>query len=102
MAVDGITIDAVVDSVDGGLPFPAPGTCPDLVGDALEPGAKASCSFTLDVAGDPGDVVGDTVTVSATDDDGGAVSGQASESVAITDVVSSLLVTKDADVASVP
>ncbi|MBX3285760.1 MAG: VWA domain-containing protein, partial [Actinobacteria bacterium] len=101
-AADAVTIDSVTDSVDGGAPFAAGGDCPDLVGDVLDPGDMASCSFTLDVTGDPGDVVADTVTVAGTDDDGAPVSDSADESVAITGVASSLAVTKDADVASVP
>ncbi|MBX3285539.1 MAG: DUF11 domain-containing protein, partial [Actinobacteria bacterium] len=101
-AVDAVTIDSVTDSVDGGAPFAAGGDCPDLVGDVLEPGGSASCSFTLDVAGEPGDVVADTVTVAGTDSDGGDVSAEGSETVDIADVATTLLVTKTPDVSSVP
>ncbi len=101
-AVDDVTIDSVVDSVDGGPAATAGGTCPDLVGDVLEPGDATSCSFTSLALGEAGDTVSDTATVAGTDDDGGPVSASASESVAITDVASSIAVTKVADVASVP
>ncbi len=101
-AVDDVVIDSIVDSVDGGAPFAAGGDCAGLLGTNLDPGATASCAFTLGVAGQPGDVVADTVTVAGTDGDGAAVSGEASETVDITDVGTTLLVTKQASVASVP
>ncbi len=100
--VDDVVIDSITDSVDGGVPFAAGGDCPGLVGTNLDPGGSVSCAFTLDVTGQPGDVVADTVTVTGTDGDGGAVSGEASETVDIGDVGSSLLVTKDASDSSVP
>ncbi len=72
------------------------------MGDLLLAGASTTCSFTLDVTGDPGTSVGDTVVVAGTDDDDVAVSGQGSETVDVTGIASSLQVTKVADVASVP
>jgi hypothetical protein len=69
-ATDDVTIDAIVDSVDGGEPFDVGGTCAALVGTTLTPGQVVTCTFTLDVTGNAGDVVGDTVTVTGTDDDG--------------------------------
>ncbi len=101
-AVDAVTIDTITDSVDGGAPAAAGGTCPDLLGDQLAPGGDASCEFTLLVLGQAGESVGDTVVVSGTDDDGAQVAGQGSETVDVTDVRSAIEVTKVADVASVP
>jgi hypothetical protein len=94
-----VTIDSITDAVGGGAPVDAGGTCPALIGTTLAPGAFASCTFTLEVTGDAGDTVTNVVTVTGTDDDGGPVSDDATESVDITDVASSLLVTKAADVA---
>jgi uncharacterized repeat protein (TIGR01451 family)/LPXTG-motif cell wall-anchored protein len=99
---DSIVLGSITDSVAGGPPVAAGGTCAALIGTSLAPGASTSCTFTLAVTGDAGDVVPDTVTVAGTDDDGDAVSGSGSESVAVTDVPSSIAVTKTASVASVP
>ncbi len=99
--VDEVVIGSVTDSVDGGPSFPADGDCPDLVGDVLAPAASTSCSFVLSVTGLPGEVVDDTVTVTGTDDDDGPVSAEASESVAITDLLPGLTVTKTASPSSV-
>lgn len=72
--VDTVTISSITNSVSGGTPFPAGGTCPDLEAD-LAPGASASCAFTFDVAGDAGDTITDTVTVVADDGDPEPVPG---------------------------
>ncbi|MCB0957918.1 MAG: DUF11 domain-containing protein [Acidimicrobiales bacterium] len=99
---DTVTIGAITDAVEGATPFAAGGNCPSLIGTALAPGEKAACSFDLGVEGDAGDVVHDTATVTGTDDDGESVSGSADEAVSVTDVASSLKVTKTAAVESVP
>jgi uncharacterized repeat protein (TIGR01451 family)/LPXTG-motif cell wall-anchored protein len=99
---DSIVLGSITDVVAGGAPMAAGGTCPALIGTTLAVGGSTSCTFTLDVTGDAGDVVGDTVTVTGTDDDGDAVSGAGSETVAVTDVPSSIAVTKTASVGSVP
>jgi uncharacterized repeat protein (TIGR01451 family) len=99
---DSVTIGSIVDSVGGGAATPVAGTCDDLIGTTLAPGASTSCTFTVAVTGDAGDTVADTVTVSGTDDDEAPVSAEGSESVDITDVASSLTVTKAADPATVP
>ncbi len=99
---DSITLDSIVDAVDGGPDAAVAGTCAAKVGTSLAAGASTTCTFTMDVTGNAGDAVDDTVTVSGTDDDGGAVSAKASEIVDLTDVASSLAVDKAASVASVP
>ena len=99
---DSITLDSIVDSVDGAPATNVAGTCDDLIGTSLAAGASVSCTFTMDVTGNAGDSVGDTVTVSGTDDDDDPVSAQGSEVVDITDVGSSLVVAKTANVGSVP
>lgn len=98
---DSVTIGSIVDSVSGGSPVVVGGTCSALIGTTLAPGEKASCAFTMAVSGDAGDVVGDTVTVTGTDDDGESVSDSGDETVTVTDVASSISVTKVASVTSV-
>ena len=61
---DSITLDTITDSVDGGAAVAVDGTCDDLIGTSLAPGASTSCTFTMTVSGNAGDVVDDTVTVS--------------------------------------
>lgn len=101
-AADTIVLGSIVDAVSGGAPVAAGGDCQALIGSSLAPGASTSCTFTLQVVGNAGDSVPDTATVTGTDDDGGPVSGSGSEEVGITDVPSSIHVTKSASVASVP
>ncbi|MEO6987816.1 MAG: hypothetical protein ABI239_04135 [Aquihabitans sp.] len=101
-AADKVTIDSIVDSVDGGPAFAAGGDCPSFIDHELNIGASVTCSFTLTVTGNAGDAIHDTVTVEGTDDDGQPVTGQGSEVVDITDVASDISVTKTASVSSVP
>jgi uncharacterized repeat protein (TIGR01451 family) len=123
-AVDTVFVDAITDSVDGGEPFDAQGTCPALLGTGIEAGQTKSCAFTVAVAGNAGDVVPDIVTVTGHDDDpvpdapvgrGGLVTTKAGGSgtnstlvasdsavVDVTDVPPSGTASKTADPASVP
>ncbi|HSM32841.1 MAG TPA: hypothetical protein VK987_02020, partial [Anaerolineae bacterium] len=91
--VDSITIDSLTD-----VPF---GDITSLAGDCAVPqvvaaGASYSCSFSVDVVGDAGDVLTDTVTAAATDDDGNPLSESDVASVAIDDVLPTIEVTKSA------
>ena len=99
---DSVTIDAITDSVSGGSPFAAGGTCPALLGTTLAPGGSATCSFTLAVTGNAGTSVPDTVKVTGTDDDDGSLSGSDSEIVDITDSQAALSVVKTPSVSSLP
>ena len=54
-AADALVIDTLTDSVSGGTPFDIAGSCDDLIGDTLAPGASVSCTFTLAVSGNAGD-----------------------------------------------
>ena len=101
-AADSITIDGITDSVDGGAAVAVGGTCDDLIGTVLAPGASVNCTFTMTVTGNAGDVVGDTVTVTGTDDDDAPVSGTGSEVVDITDLAAAISVTKTPLPASLP
>src|SRR5690606_16037543 len=102
-------------SVDGGAPFAAQGTCPALLGTSVAAGDTVSCVFTLAVAGNAGDVVPDTVTVTGHDadpvlppgpdapaDPNGAPAASASAVVDITDVPPQGSASKTADSATVP
>ena len=62
----------------------------------IAPGASYSCSFTGAVSGNAGSSHKDVVTASGTDDDGNPVSDEDDATVTITDVASSIVVTKTA------
>lgn len=97
-AVDTITITSLDDDVYGDLD--GQGSC--LTPQTLTPGAIYHCAFTATVSGDAGDSLTDVVTASGEDDDGLPVSGDDSATVDITDVPSSIDVTKTANPTSVP
>jgi uncharacterized repeat protein (TIGR01451 family) len=104
-SVEPVTVDAILDAVDGGAPIDVatlPGTCDDRIGSTLAPGAGTSCQFVLSVEGSPGDDVEDIVTVSVGDDDGNQATSTAGAAVGVTDVLPSIALTKVAGVASVP
>jgi hypothetical protein len=60
---DSVTIDSIVDSVDGGPATPVAGTCAALLGATLTPGQSRTCTFTATVGTNAGDAVANTVTV---------------------------------------
>ena len=64
---------------------------------ALEPGESITCTFTMPVNGKAGDDVNDLITVTGRDDDGQSVSDSDDATVRITDVPSSITVTKTAN-----
>ena len=96
-AVDSVTITSLSDNVYGNLD--GKGTCD--VPQTLAPGASYSCSFTGAVAGNAGSPHNDVVTASGTDDDGNAVSDSDDATVTITNVPSSIAVTKSASPVSI-
>ncbi len=98
-AVDSITLDSLVDAPFGDVTA-LPGDC--AVPQTIVAGASYSCSFSAQVSGNAGDTVSDTVTASATDDDGNALSETAGASVDITDSPSAISVTKSADPSQLP
>ena len=103
-SVEPLTITEISDTVDGGTPIDVatlPGTCDDAIGTVLPAGGSTSCTFDLAVAGNGGDVVGDTVEVTATDSDGNEATDDADATVEVADVAPTIEVTKDAGVASV-
>ncbi|MFN8103430.1 MAG: SpaA isopeptide-forming pilin-related protein [Acidimicrobiia bacterium] len=99
-SVDTVTINTLVDNVYGNLD--GQGTCDVTPAVVLAPGATYSCAFTGAVTGNAGTVHTDTVTASGTDDDGQPVSDTDDATVTITDVPSSIQVTKDANPTSLP
>ncbi len=99
---EAIEIDSISDSVAGGAPFAAGGTCAALVGTTLGGGASTSCTFVLAVEGDASDgPVSDTVTVTASDNEDHSTEDTASASVAVTDVLPTIVITKSASPTSV-
>ncbi len=97
-AVDSVTISSLTDDVYGNLD--GKGTCD--VPQTIAAGASYSCSFSGPVAGNAGSSHTDVVTASGTDDDGNPVSDEDDATVRITDVGSSILVTKSATPTSLP
>ena len=90
---DAITLDSLVDDVHGDLD--GQGDC--SVPQDIAVGGSYGCSFSATVSGNAGDTETDTITAAATDDDGAPLQETGSATVAITDVPSSLSVTKAAD-----
>ena len=91
-AVDSVTIDSLMDDIHGDLD--GQGDC--SVPQTIPAGASYTCSFTVQVTGNAGDTETDVVTATGTDDDGNAVSDSDDATVTITDVPSSISVTKTA------
>ena len=96
--VDSVTITSLTDDIYGNLD--GKGTCD--VPQTLAPGATYSCSFSGAVSGNPGSSHTDVVTASGKDDDGNDVSDNDDATVRITDVDSSIEVTKTANPTSLP
>jgi uncharacterized repeat protein (TIGR01451 family) len=104
-SVEPVTIDALVDRVDGGAPLDIatlPGTCEERIGHTIAAGASSSCTFQLAVAGNGGTTVHDVVTLSAGDDDGNQATATASADVAVRNVLPAISVTKAAGAATTP
>ena len=97
-AVDSVTISSLIDDVYGDLD--GTGTCD--VPQTIAPGASYDCSFSGAVSGNAGSSHKDEITASGTDDDGNPVSGKDDATVAITDLPSSITVTKSANPTSLP
>ncbi len=90
--VDTVSIESLVDDVYGDLD--GRGGC--AVPQSLVAGGTYSCSFNANVSGNPGVSETDTVTVGAIDDDGSSLLETSSATVTITDVPSSIRVSKSA------
>ena len=97
-SVDSVTITSLTDDVYGDLD--GKGTCD--VPQTLAPGASYSCEFTGAVSGNAGSTHTDIVTASGKDDDGNDVSDSDDATVTLTNVGSSIEVTKTANPTSLP
>ena len=95
-----MTIQNLVDSVEGGpATTPADLVCevggltvtPDFV---LDPGESATCTFGGSATGNAGFSLSDTFTASGVDDEDTPVQDSGSETVPITDVLPTMVVTK--------
>ena len=95
--VESLTLTSLVDNPygdlldDAGNPQISNSTCVDNTTIAI--GATYTCSFDASVTGNPGSYM-DTVTATATDDEGNTPSGTASATVSITDVAPTMTVAK--------
>ncbi len=90
--VETITLNTLVDDIHGDLN--GQGNC--SVPQSIAANASYSCSFTVNVTGNAGDVETDTITASVSDDDGNNAQGQASATVTINDVLPAVTVSKSA------
>ena len=106
---EAVTVTSITDSVEGGAPFSvlAPAAAPVTAttcaaGAPIAAGGTYTCTFTLNVSGDAGDVVDDTVVATVVDNDGTTATDDDDASVEITDVPPTVVVTKTADVTEVP
>jgi YVTN family beta-propeller protein len=97
-AVDVVTLTSLVDSIHGNLN--GKGNC--SVPQTLPPGGFYECTFAGPFNGNPGYTETDVATVSGTDDDGNPVAGNDDATVTITDLPSSIVVTKTANPTGLP
>ena len=79
------------DNEDDGLPFTLGPS------GSLDPKDSITCTFSMSVKGNAGDHVNDLITVTGKDDDGNDVSDSDDATVTITDVPSTITVTKTAN-----
>jgi hypothetical protein len=94
-----VTLFSLVDDVHGDLNGQGDCSVPqDIPGD----GGSYSCSFTAFVSGQAGYVETDTITASGIDTPGNQVTAQASATVTVLDVPSSITITKTALTTSLP
>jgi len=96
--VDAVTLESLIDTVFGDLngqgDCAVPQTIPAL--------GSYTCSLTVFVSGNAGDVHTNVVTAAGTDDDGVPVEDTDDETVTVTDVPSAIEIIKSADPTSVP
>ncbi len=100
-----VTIDGIIDNVYGDLGDAkntnvTDNTCPNLIGDVLDPGGSTSCSFKAFVSGDSGQTITDRVDVCGTDSGHHEVCGHDDASVDITDVSATPTLAKTAQSAT--
>lgn len=95
-SADKVTVNTVTDNKFGNIA----NTCSPSLPRLLNPNESITCSFLRNIAGDFGQSHVSTTSVTAQDDDGEQLAGQASTSVSFTNVASSIGVTKTADRAS--
>lgn len=91
---DSVTINSVIDDKFGDVGA----SCNPAVGSTLAPGAAMTCVFVEPITGNAGFSHINTVVASGTDDDGKQLSDQDDATVTITNVPSSIDVTKTANV----
>ena len=83
---DPVTINSIVDQIDGQPPVDVSGQTDCTLPLMLSPGQLETCTFVANVKGRAGDIVTDTVTVRGTDDEGEPVADSAIASVEIISV----------------
>jgi len=92
--VDTVIIDTIVDDIYGDLTAISGSTC--TIPQILQPAEIYQCAFPGDFTGSPGEFQVDTITVTATSDDGQTETDTARAMVSITDVPATIEVIKTA------
>lgn len=101
---ESVTLDSLIDLPYGDV---ASSANPNIVStgcsvpQTIAPTDDYTCSFVANVAGDAGDTPDDTVTASVTDEEDNTITGDATATVTITDVLPSIDVSKTATPATV-
>jgi uncharacterized repeat protein (TIGR01451 family) len=98
LSVEAVTLDSLIDDVYGNLDNQ--GDC--AVNGSIPLGGSYSCSFTASFSGEVGDSETNTVTATASDDEGNDAVDDDSATVTITDTAPSLSITAHADPLGVP
>jgi hypothetical protein len=75
-SVEPVTITSLVDDVYGDLAQQTTSSCAALVGQTLDPGQQATCTFEGQLTGDAGAAQTDVVTLTVTDDEGSTGTAQ--------------------------
>ena len=99
-SVEPVTLNSLIDDVFGDLTLADNSTC--VLPQTLAVGGSYSCSFDGDVAGNASETHVNTVTGSATDDEGNTATDTGSATVTFDDVQPVIAVTKTANPTEVP
>jgi uncharacterized repeat protein (TIGR01451 family) len=96
-SVEAVTLNSLTDDINGDLN--GQGTC--TVPLAVGAGGSFTCNYSANLTGNPGDIITNTVTVIAEDNEGNITSNSGGTTVTITDVLPTITVTVTPSTATV-
>ncbi|MGD8750909.1 MAG: hypothetical protein PVG14_05775, partial [Anaerolineales bacterium] len=96
-SVEPVTLVSLIDDLFGDLTTVG---CP--VGVSIPVDSKYSCTFTSAISGNAGELITNTLTASAQDDEASIATATASSSVTVLDVLPTIKLTKSVNITSVP